>query len=371
MRQVILAFCLLLLSSCLFSKKIIVKGKGDVNLVQEEFLNLDGWEQDDHKLALQSFLHSCRKFATMPQNRQIGKQIAEITAGDFRDVCDIAEVVKNMSSNQAKNFFENWFRVFAVEDRAGKEKGTFTGYYEASLNGSFHKSDKYPYPVYGKPKNFAAYSELSRSEIEDGALKGKGLELIYVDDKVDLFFMQIQGSGKVKLKDGRVVRLTFAGRNKQPFVAISNPMLDRGLLSRSEFNAAGVRDWLKKNPEKADEIMNLNPAFTFFEIFHGEYVVGAQGVPLTPERSMAVDSDVIPYGLPIWLNTSIKKKDKKEKYNHLMVAQDTGSAIKGVVRGDIFFGFGNDAEEKAFYTASSGRYFILLPINVVDKLVKN
>lgn len=371
MRQAILSLCLLLLCSCLFSKKIILKGKGDIKISQEEFSNLKGWDEDDHKAALQAFLHSCRKFATLPQNRQIGKQLTEITPADFRDVCDIAEVVKNMSSKQAKNFFENWFRVFAVENRKGNDEGIFTGYYEASLNGSFQKNEKYRYPVYAKPRNFSIYDDLSRSEIEDGALQGKALELLYVDDKVDLFFMQIQGSGKVKLRDGRYIRLAFAARNKQPFVAISNQMYDMGLISRSEQNSAGVRDWLKKNPEQADKIMNINPAFVFFEIFKGEYVIGSQGVPLTPERSLAIDDDILPYGLPIWLNSEIKQKNKREKFNHLMVAQDTGSAINGTIRGDIFFGYGEEAEEKAFYTASTGRYFVLLPINVVDRLMKN
>jgi membrane-bound lytic murein transglycosylase A len=205
-------------------------------------------------------------------------------------------------------------------------------------------------------------------------LKDKGLELLYVDDKVDLFFMHIQGSGRVKMPDGKEIRVTYAGRNNQPFTGVGNYMVDQGLLMRDNLNAATVRKWLKENlesnQEKVDEIMNTNVAYTFFKIADGENVVGGQGVPLTAERSLAVDSDIIPYGFPIWLETNLKKKDaNKETYTRLMVAQDTGSAIKGVVRGDIFFGFGADAEEKASYMASSGNYYLLLPINLVDKLL--
>jgi len=371
MRHIVIVIALLSLTSCLFSKKLTITGKGDIKLEQVEFSDLDNWENDDHKKALLSFLHSCSKFSSSAPSRLIGGQIGNIVAEDFRDVCEIAQVVKTMSNKQAKNFFENWFRPFEVENRSGSSKGLFTGYYEATLNGSKVKTEKYRYPLYARPKDLNSQAYLSRADIESGALKEKNLELLYVDDKVDLFFMHIQGSGRVKLASGAEIRVGFAGRNNQPFTAISNPMVDRGYLSRSNMNAFSVREWLKNNPEKADEVMNVNPAYTFFKISDGEYVVGAQGVPLTPERSLAVDSDIMPYGFPIWVETNLKKRDaSKEKYSHLFVTQDTGSAIKGTVRGDIFFGNGHDAEEKAFYMASQGKYYLLLPINIVDKMMK-
>jgi membrane-bound lytic murein transglycosylase A len=307
----------------------------------------------------------------MAQDRQMSGQIGNITAEDFRDVCEIAAVVKTMSSKQARNFFENWFKPFLVERRDGSSKGVFTGYYEASLQGSKIKSERFQYPVYARPKNLFSEPYLNRAEIEAGALDGKGLELLYVDDKVDLFFMHIQGSGRVRLPDGKEIRLTYAGRNNRPFTAISNYMVDQGWLDRKNVNAATVREWLKKNPDKADETMNINAAYTFFKFSDGDYVIGGQGVPLTAERSLAVDSEIIPYGLPLWLETNLRKKDgSKEKYARLFIAQDTGTAIKGVVRGDIFFGYGADAEERASYMAAQGKYYILLPINVVDKLAE-
>lgn len=305
----------------------------------------------------------------MPQSRLIGGQIGDIRAGDFRDVCDIAEVVKTMSKSQAKNFFENWFRPFLVETRFGRGSGTFTGYYEASLHGSKVKTEKYQYPIYAKPKDLTTEPYFSRAEIEGGALKGKGLELLYVDDKADLFSLHIQGSGRVILPNGSEVRVAFAGRNNLPFSGVSTYMADHGYIARNQMNAESVRNWLKENPDKSDEVMNVNNAYTFFKIADGEYIVGGQGVPLTPERSMAVDDDIIPYGLPLWLETNLTSKGgSSQSYNHLFIAQDTGSAIKGTIRGDIFFGFGEEAEQKASYMHAQGRYFILLPVNLIDRL---
>lgn len=369
MRKILTIVPLLLLCGCLFYQKITIKGKGDLKLKQVDFAALENWQADDHKKALQAFIQSCNKFSKMAQNRVIGGQIGEITAGDFRDVCDIAQVVKTMSAKQTQNFFENWFKPFLVSKGLQASKGLFTGYYEASLKGSRIKTEKFKYPIYAKPKDLNGEPYFTRSEIEDGALKGKDLELLYVDDKVELFFMHIQGSGRVELPNGSEVRVAFAARNNQKFNAVANYMADKGYLERSNINAATAKEWLKNNPDKADEVMNQNPAYTFFKISDGEYVVGAQGVPLTPERSLAVDSEIMPYGFPIWLETKLKKKDgTKEDYDHLFVSQDTGSAIKGAVRGDIFFGYGKEQEEKAYYMASSGEYYILLPINVVDKM---
>ncbi len=371
MTRITLIIIALLLQSCLFSSKVMIRGKGNIKLEQSDFNSLEGWEKGDQKKALQAFLHSCNKFAKMPQNRLIGGQIGNITVGDFRDICDIAEVVKTMSTKQTRNFFENWFRVFEVSKKFGGSEGVFTGYYEASLNGSRTKTAKYKYPVYGKPKDLnsdAAY--LSRAQIEEGALQGKGLEILYVDDPVELFFMHIQGSGRVELPNGRVVRVGYAARNNQPFTAISSPMVDAGYLEPGKANAVKIKEWLKANPDKAQEVMNINSAYTFFAISNNEHVVGAQNVPLTPYHSLAVDKSIIPYGLPIWVDTTIKVEDKSRKsFNKLMISQDTGSAIKGTIRGDIFFGYGKEAEKNASYMASRGKYYILLPINIVDKLL--
>jgi membrane-bound lytic murein transglycosylase A len=364
-----LLFLFFTLQGCLFYQKVIIKGNGDIRLKQADFQSLKNWENDNHKKTLQAFIHSCNKFSKMEQNRLIGGQIGDITVGDFRDVCDIAQMVKTMSSRQAKNFFENWFKPFLVENRLGNSSGIFTGYYEASLKGSKIQSGSFRYPVYERPKNLDITADLTRQKIEEGALSNKGLELFYTDDKVELFFMHIQGSGRVEMQDGNELRIAYAGRNKQPFTSIGSYMADKNYLQRDNLNSVTIKEWLKNNPDKADEVMNINAAYTFFKISDGEYVVGGQGVPLTAESSLAVDSSIIPYGFPLWVETNLKDKTGiLEKYSHLFIAQDTGSAIKGTVRGDIFFGYGKKAEEKAGYMAAKGQYYILLPTNVADKI---
>ncbi len=358
-------------TSCLFSKKITIRSKSNIMLREIDFSELKNWQDDNHLEALLAFSHSCRKFAKMNQSSVIASQLGVITAGDYRDVCEIAEVLRTLSSKQTRNFFENWFRAFEISDRQGEKEGLFTGYFEPMLNGSKNKTEKYQYPVYSRPQNLTANEEyLTRSDIEAGALKNKKLEILYVDNKVDLFFAHIQGSMRVKLNDSREIRLSYAGRNNHRFTAIANPMIEKKLIPRSLANSGSVRDWLKENPDKADEIMNINDAYTFYKVFDGEYVIGAQNVPLTAERSLAIDNEMLPYGSLLWIETKLKNKTgKTQPYNRLMVSQDTGSAIKGVVRGDIFFGNGKEAEEKAFYMANRGRYYILLPISVIEKLL--
>lgn len=353
------------ISSCLYPK-ITIKGKGDVKLHQASYEELENWQETNHRKALLSLLNSCKKFAKMPQNRSIGGQFGDIKAKDYRDVCEIAEVIKGLSDKQIKNFFENWFKPFLISDRKNNERGLFTGYYEASLNGSKKRSEKYKYPIYKRPDDLTSEPYLTRQQIAEGALKNKDLEILYVDDEIELFFMHVQGSGRVKLPSGAVVRLAYDGKNNQPFSAISTYLLDNKHLKPEEISAENVKKWLKENPEIAKKAMNFNDSFIFFKISQDKFVKGGQGVELTPEHSLAVDHKVIPYGTPLWLETSLNG----EKITKLMIAQDTGSAIKGTIRGDIFFGYGEIAEHKASSMANFGKYYALLPNNIVDNIMQ-
>src|SRR3989338_6282238 len=224
LKKFVTIILLLSLYSCFYAK-LTIKGKGNIKLTQVDFKDLNGWNETDKRGALLAFLHSCKKFAKMPQNRFIGGQIGEITPADFRDVCEIGEVIKGLSDKQVDNFFRNWFQPFLVTNRDGNSKGIFTGYYETSLNGSKIKTDEYKYPIYAKPKDLNGEPYLSRAEIEAGALKDKKLELLYVNDNVELFFMHIQGSGRIKLTNGGIARLSFAAKNNQPYISISNYFL--------------------------------------------------------------------------------------------------------------------------------------------------
>lgn len=358
----------LLLSSCIYAELITIRGQNNLKLKEVEFAEIRNWRADNHKEALKSFLNSCEKFASMDKNALIGKSIGKIRVRDFIEVCNIGRKIQNTNSAQIRNFFENWFRPFLVMNKYNEYYGSFTGYYEPELRGSWTKTGKYQYPIYAKPKDLTDRPYLSRKQINEGALANKGLELLYVDDKADLFFLHIQGSGHISMNDGSEVKISFAGKNNQPYSSIGKYLKENFNDPSLRVSSTGIKEWLRENPKKADDVMNVNKSYIFFQVSRDSSVRGAQGVKLTAERSLAVDSKIIPYGLPIWLDTfEVNKNHTKKPFQKLMVTQDTGSAIKGIVRGDIFFGFGENAEKRASTMHHKGKYYILLPVAAVQR----
>ncbi len=202
-----------------------------------------------------------------------------------------------------------------------------------------------------------------RAAISSGALRGRNLELVWVDDPVDAFFLHIQGSGRVVMDDGSVKRVGFDGQNGHPYVAVGRELIARGAMAREQVSMQSIRAWLKANPGEAQALMNANPSYVFFRPLGGEGPEGAQGVVLTPGRSLAVDRNFVPYGVPVWLDAE-DPLDPAARVSRLMVAQDTGGAIRGPVRGDVFWGHGADAEERAGRMRSRGTYWLLLPRTV-------
>ncbi|MGH6912588.1 MAG: murein transglycosylase A, partial [Geminicoccales bacterium] len=209
----------------------------------------------------------------------------------------------------------------------------------------------------------------SRGEIESGALDDRGLELLWVDDRVDKFFLQIQGSGQVVLEDGRLIRVGYAGQNGHPYRAIGRDLIEIGALPPEQVSMQSIRTWLEANPGAARAIMDRNRSYVFFqensELGPDDGPIGAQGVPLTAGRSLAVDLRFIPLGAPVWLDSSAPFPDGEAPLRRLMIAQDTGGAIKGVVRGDVFWGAGALAEAVAGRMKSTGRYAVLLPRSLI------
>ena len=276
-----------------------------------------------------------------------------------------------------------WFRPLAVSD-GEKGIGLFTGYFEPHLRGSWSKTAKYKFPLYRRPpelinvdlgrfrpalrgrgisgsvrgKRLVPFAD--RKAIRRGALAGRGLEFLWVDNEVDVFFLHVQGSGRVVMTDGSVVRVGFAGRNGLPYKSIGREMIKMGVLQRDKVSMQSIRQWLSANPLRAKDVMDRNKSYIFFSRIKGPGPVGAQGVALTPGRSLAVDRRYFPLGLPFWLDTS-DPLDGRKPLRRLMIAQDTGGAITGPVRGDLFWGYGAEARERAGKMKSSGRYFILLP----------
>jgi len=321
------------------------------------FADLKGWDADNHAEALMAFNKSCPILARSPRKATTGSGI-EISKATWKRLCD-----KAATTNDPKGFFEENFTPHLISNN-GNEKGLFTGYYEPLLYGSLTKHDDFVYPIYGPPpglKNKKPY--LNRQDIDEGALKGKGLEIAWVDDPVMLFFMQIQGSGRIRLQGGKEFIAAYADQNGHPYATLGKIMGDEGLLPKDKINFFTIRQYLYDNKDAAMELMQRNPSYVFFKKQDNTEVVGAIAAPLTPKRSLAVDNKYIPYGLPLYLDTTLPDLPgvPSHPFQRIMIAQDTGGAIKKPVRGDVFFGHGQEAEYLAGYMKQKGSYALLIP----------
>lgn len=360
---------------------------GGLRLQAAAFEELPGWEDDSLEEALPALQRSCRRLLTQPDERALGPDGLAGTVGDWRAPCTHLEATSSSDPEQLRQLFQSEFTPLAVLD--GEEpQGLFTGYYEAELQGSLTRKPGYEVPLYGKPGDLVEVdlqefrADLpperlvgrveggrlqpypARAAIENGHLQGRNEEVLWVSDPVDAFFLHVQGSGVVRLDEGGEVRVGFAGSNGRPFYAIGRALIDEGIIERDKSSMQAIRDWLRANPERAQELMHRNERFIFFRLLDGPGPIGAQGVPLTPGRSLAVDPAHLPLGVPLWLETTWPATERP--LQRLMVAQDTGSAIKGVVRGDFFWGSGESALEQAGRMRQQGRYWLLLPRAVAE-----
>jgi membrane-bound lytic murein transglycosylase A len=362
--KVLLAISLLL-SGCV-SRRI----KPRIAYLQPiSFNRLVGWQEDNHLAALETFKTSCKVILKYQPHRRISRLTSlGGHASDWIPPCAEATQGAVFSDLQAKNFFEKWFRPYRITDNAGKDHGKFTGYYELELKGSKRPSKLYKHPVYKTPSNIKHLKgshKLSHAAINRGSLKNKKLEIAWVSDRSRLFFMHIQGSGVVQLHDGTDLKLGYAEQNGYPYTTIG-PIFKHCTKDRIR-SALDMMKWLESHPKEGQQIMERNQSYIFFKEITGPSPIGAQGVALTPERSIAIDSGLYPYGAPIWLQTTTPNSSNHHKshaYNRLMIAQDTGGAIKGAIRGDIFYGRGQSAEQKAGFMNKNGAFFVLFPKTV-------
>lgn len=303
------------------------------------YSDLDGWTEDDHAAALEVFKNTCTDF----------------DAPDWRSLCAAAG-----NFSDPRQFFELLFRPVLIED--GK-KPLFTGYFEPELDGSRTKSDRFRFPLYKMPREAKQQSTwLSRREIEtSGVLNGRGLEIAWVDDSVELFFLQIQGSGRVRLQDGSYLRVGYRGSNGHNYRSIGVELVRRGIYNSHQVSAQVIKNWVRRNPVDGAELLRHNDSYVFFrevsKVPAHRGPLGAMNRSVTDMRSVAVDPKFTPLGAPVWL-----EKDGKNPLRRLMMAQDTGSAIKGAQRADIFFGTGDEAGKAAGRLKDTGRMIVLLPI---------
>lgn len=297
-------------------------------------------------------------------------------------------------AGDARAYFETSFRAYRVFD-AARPEGLFTGYFEPEVAGSRRKSEEFQVPVYGRPPDLVSFPEgeggatrlaygrivdgkpepyLTRREIEEGGLAGKGLEIVWLRDWADAFFMQIQGSGRVRLAEGGTLRLSYAAKSGLPYTGIGGLLVGRGAIPADAMSMQAIRGWMAANPQPARQLMWENESFVFFreaELADPELgALGAQHVQLTPRRSLAVDRSQWMFGTPVWLETSapLDRAGRSEPFRQLLVAQDTGSAIKGLARGDVYWGFGDDAARIAGPMKSTGTMTVLLPVDVAREL---
>jgi membrane-bound lytic murein transglycosylase A len=307
-----------------------------------EFSDLKGWQDDDHRAALSTFLDTC----------------SLLNDPDWTPICRLAPDAM-ASEATARSFFEMLFRPVLI----GDGPALFTGYYEPELAGSPMRSPRYPYPIYARPPELQDGQQwLDRGAIEtSGALRGRGLEIAWLEDPVEVFFLQIQGSGRIRFADGRTVRVGYAGRNGHPYRSVGKELIRRGILGEDSASAQGIKAWVRGNPGLGAELLRHNPSFVFFrrlpDLPPEKGPIGAMGRSITTMRSIAVDPDFTLLGAPVWV-----EKQGTHPLQRLMIAQDTGGAIKGPQRADIFFGSGRQAGEDAGTVKDSGRMVVLLPI---------
>lgn len=355
------------------------------------FTELEGWSEDDPRRALAAFRQSCASLGRRDVTAAMGRAEWAGTVGDWLEPC-AAAASTGTEPDTARQFFETYFIPMELSDR-GDPVGLFTGYFEPLLKGARSASATYRVPLRSRPRNLIAVDLgvfaddlegrriagrvedgrlipfYSRAEIDAGVLDAGGAPLLWVEDAVAKFFLQIQGSGQVELPDGQRIRVGYADQNGRPYRAIGRDLVEMGELKKEEVSLQSIRAWLAADSARAAELMERNPSYVFFRetgpVVTGTGPVGAQGVPLTAERSIAVDRRFVPLGVPVWLETTAPDRTGERPWRRLMVAQDTGGAIRGVVRGDVFFGDGGEAEFAAGHMNSRGRWFVLVPRTLV------
>ena len=303
-----------------------------------EFDDLTDWSVDDHGAALDTFRVTC----------------GDLDGADWQALCAVAR-----ETDDARSFFELFFRPVLIEDG---DPGLFTGYFEPELRGSRRPYPGYDYPIYAVPDDLPQNQPwYTRREIEEGALSDRGLELAWLSDPVDLFFLQVQGSGRIRLPDGSLMRVGYGGFNGHNYSSIGRELVARGIYEPHQVSADVIRSWVGRNPDEGRELLWTNRSYVFFrevsEVPPDRGPLGAMNRSITAMRTIAVDPDYVPLGAPVWIESR-----GADPLNRLMIAQDTGSAIKGAQRADIFVGTGRQAGREAGRMMDPGRMIVLMPI---------
>lgn len=348
---------------------------------------IDGWTTDDHAAAFATFLESCRVIVRGTPTNRVGQPFYAA----LQSVCRRAVAAQPRDKEAARAFFEQNFRPMRIAP-LGEANGFLTGYYEPIIAGSLVADGEYNIPIYKTPPNImlrvppkkvATGSFMhwrrnahrrtgyyyDRTAIEEGALAGKNLEICYLKDPTDLFFAQIQGSARIKLPDGKIMRLNYDGHNGWPYTPIGRILIERNIVPRDQMSMDKIREWMAANPEEGKELRRQNKSFVFFRetgLADHQEPTGAQGISLTPGRSIAVDKNIHTYGTPFFIEAELPVQNEKtaDRFRRLMVSQDTGGAIIGPARADLYFGSGDEAAHAAGRIRHQGQFTMLIPRDI-------
>lgn len=318
-----------------------LRGKYTLKIQRIDYTELPGWFEDRHEEALVAFRRSCPKLGFV-----------------WRQPCQALAAVPKGDRKEARQFFERYFNPHLVTNFDGH--GFLTAYYEPILDGSRTRGGKYQYPLHLPPPDLASKQPYhTRAQLSSPPLRDGLKPLVWLADPVDAFTVHVQGSGYIRLAGGGMMRIGVGGTNGHKYVSIGRIMLREGIVTRKQATMQGIQAWLRAHPKRARTIMNRNPRYIFFRENKGDGPIGSQGVPLTPGRSLAIDARYIPFGSPIWLDGTWP--DGKRRMRHLAIAQDTGAAIVGPVRGDLYMGSGPEALEVAGRMRQRVRFYVLIP----------
>lgn len=361
----------------------------EIHAIPVSFSELPGWDTTDASTSLTTFQTSCRVFLNQAPEKDVGSVHFPLKAKDWWPACRAALKLDKPTSVEAKTFFEAWFKPIKLEDTKPLE-GIFTGYFVPIHQGSLKKTERYNVPIYGLPSNWVKFRlkdfdlDLpdrrlvgrvdghaivpfhTREAINKGAISKVAPVLVWLDSQVDRLFLEIQGSGFINLTEGGEIFIGYAGENGAVYRSIAGVLIARGVMTRDNASMQKIKAYLKEHPEEMQEVLDKNESFVFFEKQKKAMAMGAQGVYLTPGYSMAIDRSWIPLGMPLWLNTTKPLADDpasaaSEPFERLFIAQDTGGAIKGPIRGDVFWGTGEKAGAIAGHMKNKGVYWLLLP----------
>ena len=349
------------------------------------YADVPGWNADHLDGVLPALLAECERLGRLPADTRLGgaaeARVAAGMAGSYQPACRAAQALPSDDEPTARRYLQTWFLPYLASDR-GSPDASLTGYFEPEFAGSLSRTPEYTVPVYGRPSELVTLSNgepggqpvtgrvqdhrvvpyWSRAQIDRGALGGRGLEILWLHDPVDLFFLQVQGSGRIRLPTGQIVRLGYAGRNGQPYVPLGRLLVADGRLLPDGVSMQSIRAWLAAHPAEAGPLMERNPNYVFFRLLDdvapNQGPPGALGVTLTPLRSAAVDRAFLPLGVPLFVNTT---RPDGSALDRLLLAQDLGTDIAGPVRADLFFGWSHAAARDAGAMQAGGRIVVLLP----------